>query len=750
LIDDDCLSNDKTAHELLLMIRDGAAVVNEYGILMGCNEPFLRLTGFSYPSIAHKSITNVLPDLEVMPGRLHLRGTDLEYGQHYLSSCVNASRQRRLVGLTPIQSRNTSNQLILLIHDEPSYAETSERNWILAKAIEKTPAGILVIDSLGVVEYANPSVTRLTGYDSERIMGRPFRAITDIFQTLEVEQSFWHAYDHQESWVGEFQEMTKDSIPYVAAVSLTPIKDDADVTTHYLLRLTEITQQKNDQMALIESQTRFQQMARMVGEWLWEQNQEGIYTYSSEAVEDVLGFRPEEMIGQPYRSFLTMEDQRDPRHSLAMATKSNLAFRKQLNHYRHKDGHEVFTESTGHPLVDQSGRIIGWRGIEQDVTERKRVEDALKLRERAIEAVSVGIAIADARAPDFRITYVNPALCDLTAYPKEELLSSSFFILHQGGIEPAVRQHVLYNLKHGLDSTIIMPCARKNRESFWSEMTISPVLDGSRVVTHYIAVVTDITDRITSEKARQELVVARNIQMSLLPSGPIRVQNVLVAGMCEPAALVGGDYYDVLTHGDYVDFVIADVSGHSVGAALIMTEMRSSLRAELRRQGEAPPSTAEMLSILNESLLDDLLKSERFITMFYLRLNTLTKALSYANAGHNPPLLLKRSSSECLRLDSDGLILGVERNVVFNEEQLMLQSGDLLLLYTDGVTECRNEQGDFFDVDRLCVQFIELRDHPPEAMVEKLSEILRQFHGVAAYEDDVTMLAVRVDGDGQI
>ena len=206
----------------------------------------------------------------------------------------------------------------------------------------------------------------------------------------------------------------------------------------------------------------------------------------------------------------------------------------------------------------------------------------------------------------------------------------------------------------------------------------------------------------------------------------------------------------MLTHGDYVDFVIADVSGHSVGAALIMTEMRSSLRAELRRQGEAPPSTAEMLSILNESLLDDLLKSERFITMFYLRLNTLTKALSYANAGHNPPLLLKRSSSKCLRLDSDGLILGVERNVVFNEEQLMLQSGDLLLLYTDGVAECRNEQGDFFDVDRLCDQFIELRDHLPEAMVEKLSEILRQFHGVAAYEDDVTMLAVRVDGDGQM
>jgi sigma-B regulation protein RsbU (phosphoserine phosphatase) len=171
-------------------------------------------------------------------------------------------------------------------------------------------------------------------------------------------------------------------------------------------------------------------------------------------------------------------------------------------------------------------------------------------------------------------------------------------------------------------------------------------------------------ERALLENARvaRDMEIARQIQFSLLPSILPELPGVVFAGICIPAAHVGGDYYDFFLRGDQViDIVIADVSGHSVGAALIMAETRSLLRARVYSAATAP----DVLTLLNELLYEDLTNAELFITMFYVKYNVSSRMLSFASAGHNKPLLFREGAKACIELDAEGLILGVRKSVDF-------------------------------------------------------------------------------------
>ena len=130
--------------------------------------------------------------------------------------------------------------------------------------------------------------------------------------------------------------------------------------------------------------------------------------------------------------------------------------------------------------------------------------------------------------------------------------------------------------------------------------------------------------------------IAKQIQLSLLPEAPPLLPGIQIASLSVSADHVGGDYYDFFVSDDRViDAVIADVSGHNVGAALIMVETRSVLRAQIKISS----TPGEILSNLNDLLMNDLSRAELFISMFYIKYDTVTQWLSYSNAGHNQPLL---------------------------------------------------------------------------------------------------------------
>ena len=255
-------------------------------------------------------------------------------------------------------------------------------------------------------------------------------------------------------------------------------------------------------------------------------------------------------------------------------------------------------------------------------------------------------------------------------------------------------------------------------------------------------------ERIQKEQAQLEharvlrdMEIAQQIQMSLLPGSAPELFGIDMAGRCISAAHVGGDYYDFFQYNDHsVDLLIADVSGHSVGAALIMSEVRTLLHA----QANSALNASTILQTLNNQLYEDLTRAELFITMFYAKYNSATGRLTYANAGHNQPLVRRTGESSCIRLDAEGLIMGVKKSVVFEERGIELLKGDVVLFYTDGVNEAMNPQGELFGTERICEHLGRVTHLSVTEIIDSFYTAVTEFTGSDTLQDDISLVVLKI------
>lgn len=246
---------------------------------------------------------------------------------------------------------------------------------------------------------------------------------------------------------------------------------------------------------------------------------------------------------------------------------------------------------------------------------------------------------------------------------------------------------------------------------------------------------------LKNARVMRDMEIAQQIQLSFLPEAPPELSGIEMGGRCISAAHVGGDYYDFFRRDEQtVDLLIADVSGHSVGAALVMSEVRTLLRAQVN----SSHSAGSILESLNNLLYDDLTRAELFITMFYAKYNTTTGQLSYANAGHNHPMICRRGQSACIELDAEGLILGVKRSIVFEERAIALQKGDVVLFYTDGLTEAANAEGDMFENGRVCSHLESVSHLPVQEIIDSFYQAVTEFSGSTTLQDDISFVVLKI------
>jgi sigma-B regulation protein RsbU (phosphoserine phosphatase) len=229
--------------------------------------------------------------------------------------------------------------------------------------------------------------------------------------------------------------------------------------------------------------------------------------------------------------------------------------------------------------------------------------------------------------------------------------------------------------------------------------------------------------------------------MSLLPAAPPEMHGIEIGGQCVSAAHVGGDYYDFFRWDEHtIDVLIADVSGHSVGAALIMAEVRTLLRAQVNSTHNA----STILQSLNTQLYDDLTRAELFITMFFAKYSSATGRLSYANAGHNHPIICRKGERTCIELDAEGLIIGVKQSVIFEERVIELCRGDVLLFYTDGLTEATNPEGEMFQNWRVCSQLGTVSHLPVKDIIDSFYRKVAEFTGSTTLQDDISIVVLKI------
>ena len=231
------------------------------------------------------------------------------------------------------------------------------------------------------------------------------------------------------------------------------------------------------------------------------------------------------------------------------------------------------------------------------------------------------------------------------------------------------------------------------------------------------------------------------IQARLLPPGPPVVAGLELAGATVPAREVGGDYYDFIPLEDgRVALVIADVSGKGVGAALLM----SGFRASLMSQDLLRHDPAEVLGRLN-LFLHQSVDPGKFVTAFLGILDGRDGLLRYCNGGHNPPVVT-RTDGTVERLETGGLLLGIQEPCVFRTGEVTLGPGDRLTLFTDGVSEAANETDEQWGEERLLALLAGSADRTCAETIASIVTEVRRFEGARGASDDVTLLIARRAG----
>ena len=250
-----------------------------------------------------------------------------------------------------------------------------------------------------------------------------------------------------------------------------------------------------------------------------------------------------------------------------------------------------------------------------------------------------------------------------------------------------------------------------------------------------------VEERQATERLREQIEIARQIQYKLLPSEPPAVEGAEVAGRLITAEKVGGDYYDCFfTQARRASFVVADVSGHSVGAALIMAAFRAAIRAQM----DADYSPAVLAQRINSILYDDLFQSEQFISMVYLQYVRSRQIIQYCAAGHPPPIVWRNAMGRAEELPTGDGLLGIDARAIFHERQLVVSSGDVILMYTDGIVEAQNRDGERFGRGRLIEVLRDALVGSAKQIADVVVESVQAFADPAPVRDDITALVIKI------
>jgi sigma-B regulation protein RsbU (phosphoserine phosphatase) len=256
--------------------------------------------------------------------------------------------------------------------------------------------------------------------------------------------------------------------------------------------------------------------------------------------------------------------------------------------------------------------------------------------------------------------------------------------------------------------------------------------------------------RESEEKLRleSELEIAREVQAQLFPRAAPEVPGLALFGVCKAARMVSGDYYDFLKLGDNrVCLVLGDVSGKGISAALLMAAIQSALRAQFY-DGVAPAggshisafSTAAVVSRLNLQLYENTPR-EKYVTFFFAVYDATTRILTYTNAGHLPPVLLRRGKVERLRVG--GTVVGLFSPLTYDQAEIQIQPGDLFLAFTDGITEPENIYGEEFGEDRMLEVVHRALSATPQVLVEEIYRSVSDWTGSPELQDDMTLLVAK-------
>lgn len=370
----------------------------------------------------------------------------------------------------------------------------------------------------------------------------------------------------------------------------------------------------------------------------------------------------------------------------------------------------------------------------EDLTEQKKNLNTLKKLSNAVKQTADSVIITNKKGV---IEYVNPSFETTTGYSSEEVLGQTPKILQSGMHDSEFYKNLWKTILSGNPYRGTIINRKKSGELYWSQQSITPMKDEDGNVTNFVSVLKDITDLRKKQEQEFHLSVAREVQQRLYRKADISIPGFDIAGGTYSATETSGDYFDFISMSDgSVGMVVGDVSGHGIGAALVMAQTRAYLRAFARQ--EADPGA--LLTLLNQALFGDLDK-EHYVTLILARLDHSQNSLTYASAGHLPTYILNSDGEVSRIMNSTGIPLGVIRDYQFpKSESIKLESGNILFFLTDGITEAQTPDETEFGFDRALYLVKQHREATAKQIMEHLYQAVQSFCAPRSQEDDITAI----------
>lgn len=388
----------------------------------------------------------------------------------------------------------------------------------------------------------------------------------------------------------------------------------------------------------------------------------------------------------------------------------------------------------GGPMLDGRGSVRGGVVVFRDITKRKKTEEYLQRLSNAVEQTADAVVITDRSGT---IEYVNPAFETSTGFSSDDAIGMNPNILKSGLQRPEFYRELWETILGGDAFRGTTINRKKNGDHYHAEQTITPMKNGDGEITHFVSVYKDMTEQRKIQEHEIELEVASIVQRRLFPAAPPNIPGYDLAGMVFPAEATSGDYYDFVPMADgSLAIVVADVTGHGLGPALVMAETRAYLRSLALTTSDL----VQVTSTVNDFLAADL--DERFfVTMLLIRLDPASGHMRYVNAGHPCGYVIGSTGEITAEMESTCMPVGLFKDRwQCVERALILGQGELAVLVTDGVLESEAPDGSEFGSERLLDVVTENRHRPAREIIERIYSAIQEFSQRETQLDDVTIV----------
>ena len=398
----------------------------------------------------------------------------------------------------------------------------------------------------------------------------------------------------------------------------------------------------------------------------------------------------------------------------------------------------IWITARANPLHGEGDEILGSVVVFNDITNRVKRDTRLRILTSAVEQTADSIIITNRGGI---IEYVNPAFERTTGYGIEELRGLTPRILNSGVHARMFYENLWATILSGNVFRATMANKKKNGEVFFAEQVIAPMWGAAGYITHLVTIFRDATEQRKLQEQQFQMGLAREIQQQFYETPLPRVEGFDFAAAAFPADAIGGDYLDFMPMPDgSVGFAIGDVCGHGISSALLMAGLRAYIRAFAPRNSDP----AKIFTLANSVLVSDM-GQDKFVTLIYCRLNPASRSLVYASAGHTPGFILNDNGKVKQMLDSIDIPLGfMEEHEFGSSGEIILESGDVLALLTDGIVEAENPGQNCFGVERAIGHVRDHREESASEIVNGLYREVRKFSDGMPQSDDVTAVICKI------